>query len=184
MERAPVYLGVDSACSRVGRAIQTAGYILAVLCVFFGAAFAVSVQASLEQQITYLLFIGLMPALGFYASGHILRQMFRLICKLCEIIAARSVQLLAPFVHGLINRANAFVLDALDRFLMAMTRCRVTTGQWTQRLFRLRQEVYRSVHRWYWQVHNAIFDFSCLLIRSAALFVIRVQHLSSHRNLL
>jgi hypothetical protein len=176
MEQAPVYLAVDSACSRIGRATQTAGSFLAVLCLFFAAAFAVSVQASLEKQITYLFFLGFMPALGFYVSGCILRQMLGLSCKLCEITAARCVRLLAPFVHGLMNWASASILDALGRCLMAMTRWLVTTGQCTRRLFRLRREAYCSVHRWYWHVHKAIFDVSCLLIRNTARFVIKVQY--------
>jgi len=178
MERAPVYLGVDSVCSRVGRATQTAGYVLAVLCLFFCAAFAVSVQASLEKKITYLFFVGLMPALGFYVSGHILRQMLGLSYKLCKITAACCVRLLAPFVYSLTNWVSTFIFDALDRCLMAMTR-QVTTGQCAQRLFHMRREAYYSVHRRYWHVHTAIFDFSCLLIRNAAQFVIRVQHFVS-----
>jgi hypothetical protein len=182
MERVPVYRAVNSACSRVARATQTAGSILAALCLFFGAALAVTVQAPLEKQITYLLFIGLVPAFGFYVSGHILRRMLGLSCQLCEITAARCARLLAPFVYGLMNWTSAFILDALDRCLMAMARCLVTTGKGTQRLFCLRREAYRSVYRWYWHVYTGIFEFLCLLIRSAAQFVIRMQHLSSDRN--
>jgi hypothetical protein len=178
MECTPVYLGVDSVCSRVGRATQTAGSVLAVLWLFFGAAFAVSVQASLEKRITYLFFIGLVPALGTYVSGHILRQMLGISCKLCEITAARCVRLLAPFIHGLMNWATTFISDALDRCLIVITRL-VTTARCTQRLFRIRWEAYCLVHRWYWHVYNGIFDFLCLLIRSAAQFVIRVQHFVS-----
>ena len=71
MKQALVYQAVDPACSRVGRATQTAGTFLAVLCLFFGAAFAATVPASLEKRIVYLFFVGLVPALGFYVSGHI-----------------------------------------------------------------------------------------------------------------
>jgi hypothetical protein len=176
MKRAFVYRAADPACSRVGRATQTAGTFLAVLCLFFGAAFAASVPASLEKRIVYLFFVGLIPALGFYVSGHVLRQILGLSCKLCEIIAARCVRLLAPFAHGLVNWAGASVLDALDRCSMVIARCLVTTGQCMQRLFRLGREAYCSVHRWYWQVHKAVFEVSCLLIRNAARFVIRMQH--------
>jgi len=176
MNQALVYQAVDPACSRVGRATQTAGTFLAVLCLFFGAAFAATVPASLEKRIVYLFFVGLVPALGFYVSGHILRQMLGLSCKLCEIIAARCVRLLAPFANGLVNWAGASVLDALDRCSMKIARCLLTTGQCMQRLFRLGRKAYCLVHRWYWHIHKAIFDFSCLLIRNAARFVIRMQH--------
>ena len=170
-----MYRAVDPACSRVGRATQAAGTFLAALCLFFGAAFAASAPASLEQ-IVYLFFIGLMPALGFYVSGHILRQMLGLSCKLCEIIAARCVQLLAPFAIGLVNWAGPSILDALDRCSIVIARCLVKTSHCMQRLFRFGQEAYCSVHRWYWHVHKAIFDFSCLLIRNAARVVIRMQY--------
>ena len=176
MRQALVYRAVDPACSRVGRATQAAGTFLATLCLFFGTAFAAYVPASLEKRIVYLFFIGLIPALGFYVSGHILRQMLGLSCKLCEIIAGRCVRLLAPFANGLVNWAGASVLDALDRCSMVIARCLEVTGQCMQRLFRLGRKAYCLVHRWYWHIHKAIFDFSCLLIRNAARFVIRMQH--------
>jgi hypothetical protein len=176
MRQALAYRAVDPACSRVGRATQAAGTFLAALCLFFGTAFAASVPASLEKRILYLFFIGLIPALGFYVSGHILRQMLGLICKLCEIIAARCVRLLAPFLNGLVNWAGASVLDALNICSMVIARCLVTTGQCMPKLFRFGRKTDSSVHRWYWHIYKAIFDFSCLLIRNAARFVIRIQH--------
>ena len=176
MRQAPVYRAVDPVCSRVGQAAQTAGTFLAVLCLFFGATFAASVSASLEKRIVYLFFVGLIPALGFYVSGYVLRQILGLSCKLCEIIAARCVRLLGPFANGLVNWAGASILDALDRCSMIIARCLLTTGQWMQRLFRLGPRAYCSIHRCYWQVHKAMFEVSFLLIRITARFVIRMQH--------
>jgi hypothetical protein len=49
-------------------------------------------------------------------------------------------------------------------------------------LFRLGQKAYSSVHCRYWHVHKAIFEFSCLLIRNTARFVIGMQR-PTERNL-
>lgn len=183
MRQAPVYWAVDPACSRVGRAAQTASTFLGGLCLFFGPAFATSVPASLEARIVYLCFFGLIPALGFYVSGHILRQMcWCSVASSVRSIAARCARRPAPFANGLANWAGAAVLDVLDRCLMIIARCLLTAGQWMQRLFRLGQKAYSSVHCRYWYVHKAIFEFSCLLIRNTARFVIRMQR-PTERNL-
>ena len=56
-----------------GPAVIRAGNHLAVACLFFGAVFAAFVSGSLEQRIGNLFSFGLIPAVGFYAGGHILR---------------------------------------------------------------------------------------------------------------
>ena len=133
MKQAPVYRDVESTCTQVGQSTQTAGTFLAGLCLFSGATFAAFMPASLENRIVYFLFVGLIPSLASYVSGLILRQILGLSCKLCEIIVARSVRLLAPFANSLAS------------------------------------------HRRYWHVHKLVFQFSCLLIRSTARFLIRMQ---------
>ena len=175
MRQAPTYRIVDSACSRVGRATQTANTFLAALCLFFGSALAAFVPASFEARIVYLFFVGLIPALGFYLTGHILRHMLGLSCKLCRIIAARCLRWLAPFAKDLVDWARTPVSDGLDRCSMTLARCRFETGQWMQRLSRLARKAYCSVDRRYRRVHWAIFEFSCLLIRNTARFIIRMQ---------
>jgi hypothetical protein len=72
MRQAPIHRVVDSACSRVGRAAQTAGTFLSVCCLFFIIVLTAFVRASFEEQIGYFFLFGLMPALGFYLIGHIL----------------------------------------------------------------------------------------------------------------
>ena len=175
MRQAGIYRIVDLACSRVGRAAQTANTFLAALCLFFGSAFAASAPNSLEARILNLFFFGLIPALGFYLSGYILRHMLRLSCRLCEIIAALCLQWLALFANGLADWASALVSDGLDRCSMTLARCRLGTGQWMQRLSRLAQKACCSANRRYRRVHRAIFEFACLLIRNTARFVIRMQ---------
>jgi len=175
MESASVYRAVDSACARVGQAAQTAGTFLAGLCLFFGTAFATSMPASLETRIAYLFFLGLVPALLSYVSGRILRRMLALSCKLCEILAAGCVRQLAPFANGLTNWTSASVVDAFDGCSIATVRCLLTTAQCVQMLFRLGQKGHWSIYRWYCHVRKAILQFSCLLIRNTARFLIRMQ---------
>ncbi len=66
-----------------------AGNHLAVLCLFFGAAFAAFVSGSLEQRIGNLFSLGLIPAVAFYAGGHILGQLLVFGVELCDVIMAR-----------------------------------------------------------------------------------------------
>src|SRR5690242_1267214 len=118
---------IGSACTRVGETAQTAGNFLAGLCLFFATAFAAFMPAPLENRIAYLFFLGLMPALVFYVSGHILRRMLGLSCKLCEIVAARFVRLLGRFAIGLANWPASSVVDVLDRWWIATDGCLLTT---------------------------------------------------------
>ena len=159
----------------MGQATQTAGTFLAGLCLFLGTAFAASIPASLENRIAYLFFLGLIPALVSYVSGHILRRMLGLSCKLCEIVGARCFRLLAPFANGLANWMGASVVDVFDRCSIATDRCLLTPGQCVQRLLRLGQKAHWSAYRWYWHVRKAIFQFLCLLIRNTARFLISMQ---------
>ena len=175
MKQASVYRDVDPACTRVGQATQTAGTFLAGLCLFFGTTFAAFIPTSLENRIAYLFFVGLIPALVSYVSSYILGRMLGLSCKLCEIVGASCVRLLAPLANGLANWTGACIVDVSDRCSIATGRYLTTTGQCGQRLFRLGQKVRCSVYRWYRPVRKAIFKFSCLLIRNAARFLIRMQ---------
>lgn len=175
MRQAPTYQIIDSACSRVGRATQTANTCLAALCLFFGSAVAASAPASFEARIVYLLFFGLVPALGFYLIGYILRHLLGLSCKLCEIIAARYLRWLAPIANCLVDWLSTPVSDAFKRCSITLARCRLGTDQSMQRLSHLAQKAYCSVNRRYRLVDRAFFEFSCLLIRNSARFVIRMQ---------
>jgi hypothetical protein len=170
MRQAPIYQTVDRTrfysskfqqTDQLGPAIQRAGTFLAVVCLFFGTMIAALVPASLEQRIESFFFFGLIPAVGFYAGGHILSLLLVFSGELFGMIAARCVRCLALFVNDLVSWVGPKALAKLSQ---------------------LRQKAYRSVDRRYWRVHAAIFELSCLLIRSAARFVIKMQtsqHLSS-----
>src|SRR5687768_14134007 len=106
-------------CTRISWATQTASSFLAVWCVFFGGAVAVFVPASVEERLVSLLVFGLVPALVFYVSGHILRHVLGVSCKLCELLAASLLRRLAWAATGCTK---------------TLTGCRMAIGRWTQRL--------------------------------------------------
>ena len=162
MWKAPRYRGINREArqsSRLGPAAVRAGDLLAVLCLFFGTAFAAFVPASLEQRIGSLFLFGLMPAVGFYAGGQLL--MFS--SQLCEMIMARCFRCVVLLVNDLMSWGVPGVSNSLEK------------------LPALRQKAHYSVRCRCWRVHAAVFDFSCLLIRSAARFIIRMQQLKSGR---
>ena len=175
MRQAPRHRVADSACSRVGRAAQTAATFLSVLCLFVILVFTAFVPASLEERIGYLFLFGLIPALGCYLIGHILRGVLALSCKLCGIIAPHCLKWQARFTNSLLNWASASVLDLSDRCSLTLAHCRLATGRWMRILYRLAQKERRSVNRQYRYVRGAIVEFSCLPIRKAARFVITLQ---------
>jgi hypothetical protein len=71
-----------------GPAFIIAGNHLALVCLFFGAAFAVFVSGSIEQRIGNLLIFGLIPAVGFYAAGRMLGQLLIFGVELCDVLIA------------------------------------------------------------------------------------------------
>jgi hypothetical protein len=175
MRQAPIHRVVDTACSRVGRATQTAGTFLSILCLFFISVFTAFIPASFEERFAYLFLFGLIPALGFYLIGRVLRGVLALSCKLCGIIAPHCLRWQARFTNSLLNWASSSVLDLLDSCSLTLAHCRLATGQWMQVLDRLYEKEGRSINRQYRYVRRAIIKFSCLLIRNAARFVITAQ---------
>jgi hypothetical protein len=78
-----------------------AGNHLAVACLFFGAAFAAFVSGSVEQRIGNLFSFGLIPAVGFYAGGHIIGQLLVLGVELCDMIVARCFRYVVRLLNDL-----------------------------------------------------------------------------------
>ncbi len=114
MGRAPIYNGINrtglySSKARgsphPGPAVIRAGNHLAVGCLFFGTAFAVFVSGSLEQRIGNLFSFGLIPAVGFYAGGHVLGQVLVFGVQVCDMIMARCFRYAVPLVNDLLSWA-------------------------------------------------------------------------------
>jgi hypothetical protein len=80
-----------------------AGNYLAVICLFFGAAFAAFFSGSLEQRIESLFSLGLIPAVGFYVAGHALGQLLVFGVKPCDMIMARCSRYVVRSASGLLT---------------------------------------------------------------------------------
>jgi hypothetical protein len=89
-----------------GPAFIRVGNYLALVCLFLGAAFAVFVSGSFEQRIGNLLIFGLMPAFGFYATGHMLGQLLIFGVKLCDMLIARCSRRVLLVAQDLLSWAG------------------------------------------------------------------------------
>src|SRR5262249_35371856 len=122
MGRAPIYNGINRArlysskargSPQPGPAVMRAGNHLAVVCLSFGAAFAAFVSGSLEQRLGNLFSFGLIPAVGFYAGGHILGQVLVVGVALCDMIMARCFRYAVRLINDLLSWAGAHVSNWL-----------------------------------------------------------------------
>jgi hypothetical protein len=118
MGQAPLYDGVkrgrlQSSKARQrphpGPAIMRVGKHLAVACLLFGLGVAAFVSGSLEQRIGHLFCVGLIPAVGFYAGGHILGQLLMFGVELCDMIMARCFRFAVRLVNHLLSWADTHV---------------------------------------------------------------------------
>jgi len=98
-----------------GPAVIRAGNHLAVACLFFGAAFAAFVSGSLEQRIGNLFSAGVIPAVGFYAGGHILGQLLVFGVQLCDMIMARCFRYFVRLLNDLLSWPGTHVSNWLTR---------------------------------------------------------------------
>ena len=89
-----------------GPAFIRVGNYLALVCLFLGAALAVFVSGSFEQRIGNLLIFGLMPAVGFYATGHMLGHLLIFGVKLCDVLIARCSRRVLLVAQDLLRRAG------------------------------------------------------------------------------
>ena len=152
-----------------GPATLRAANCLAISCLFLGVAFTAFVSASLEQRIGNLFFFGLIPAVAFYASGHVLSQLLMLGTKLCEVIAEPCFRCFELLANSLVIWASPPVSASSIGYLMVLVR------RPSSKASALSDNAYRSVSHRYWRAHAAFVEFLCLLIRSTARFVIGVQ---------
>jgi hypothetical protein len=104
MGRAPVYNGVNRGglysskaqkSPHPGPAVVRVGNHLAIVCLFIGAAFAVFISGSLEQRIGNLFSFGLIPAISFYAGGHVLGLLLVFGVELCDLCFRYAIHLIS-----------------------------------------------------------------------------------------
>ena len=142
-------------------AVGTSNF-LAITCLFFGAAFASLVPASLEQRLGSSLLFGLMPAVCLYLGGQILGRGLAIGAELCELSAERCFRGLVSLVNNFAIYLSPPTSDESARFFSSRSRA-------------LSLNAFCSVKNCYWRADAAIFDFSCLLVRSSARFILRLE---------
>jgi hypothetical protein len=108
--QAPIYDGIGRAglhsaktwkSPQPGPVVMRTANHLALICLFFGAAFAVFGSGPLGQRIGNLFFFGLIPAVGVYAGGQILGQALVFGVHLCDMIMARCFRYAARLMNDL-----------------------------------------------------------------------------------
>jgi hypothetical protein len=149
-----------------------AGNLLSIVSVFFGLAAAL-VPGSLEQRMGSFLFFGLIPAAAFHAGAIVFGRVLAFSSELCEVIAVSSFRRL---VKKYLILASQCVSYPSARYLMLPARNAVST------LSILSGSACYSLRRGYRHANRAIFEFSCLLIRSGARFILRMQLRRSMRR--
>jgi hypothetical protein len=119
MGRAAMYHGVNRGglysskaqkSPHPGPAVVRVGNHLAIVCLFIGAAFAVFISDSLEQRIGNLFSFGLIPAISFYAGGHVLGLLLVFGVELCDLCFRYAVHL----ISGLLSWAGRRVSNLTE----------------------------------------------------------------------
>jgi hypothetical protein len=138
-------------------AIQRAGVFLAVIWSFFGPVTAGFDSPPLQERISILLLCGLIPAATIYVAGYILSQLILFRAQVSEITAAGCFRYITLWTNYFVNRA---VLSA--------------PKMWNK-IVRLAQKVCCAVNRLCWRTQARLVEIACLLIRSTARLIIKLQ---------
>ena len=142
---------------QLGPATLRVSNLLAIGSVLFGAACAAFVPASLEQRIGAVFLFGLIPAIGFHGGGLVLSLLFGFSSELAERLAKLCFRYFSRLVRATLTVLNAESVEHLSD------------------LKRLMRTALRSLDCGCRRLEGAIFEFSCLIIRSAARSIIRLQ---------
>ena len=146
---------------QLGPATLRVSNLLAIGSVLFGAACAAFVPASLEQRIGAVFLFGLIPAIGFHGGGLVLSLLFGFSSELAERLAKLCFRYFSRLV-----RATLTVLNA---------ECSYSSVEHLSDLKRRMRTALRSLDGGCRRLEGAIFEFSCLIIRSVARSIIRLQ---------
>jgi hypothetical protein len=149
--------------------ILRAANLLSMMSLLFGVAAAAFVPGSLEQRVGTFFFFGLIPAAALHVGGAVLGPLLAFSSELCEVTIALCFRWLRRFVKKYVKWASQCVSYASARYLMPPTRTVVLS------MSSLSRSTSDSIRRSCQHADRAIFDFSCLLIRSGARFILRMQ---------
>jgi hypothetical protein len=145
-----------------------AANLLSMMSLLLGLA-AAFIPGSLEQRIGSFLFFGLIPAAALHLGGAVLGPLLAFSSELCEVTIALCFRSLARIVKKYVKLASQCVSYASARYLMPPARTVVSS------MSNLSRSTSYSIRRSCQHADRAIFEFSCLLIRSGARFILRMQ---------
>ena len=162
MKQGPKYRIITRIVSHIAdshrrSAIQRAGVFLAVLWSFFGPVTAGFDSPPLQERIATLLLFGLIPAAVISVAGYILTQLIMSRGQVTDITLLGCFRYISLWINYFVNRA---VLSA--------------PKVWNK-VVRLAQNVCCSVNRLCWRTQARLVAIACLLIRSTARLIIRLQ---------
>jgi hypothetical protein len=162
MNQEPKYRIVTQIISHIAdyhrrSAIQRAGVFLAVIWSFFGPVAAGFDSPPLQERMAILLLCGLIPAAAIYVAGYILSQLIMFRGQVSDITVAGCFGYITFYANYFVNRA---VLSSAK--------------VWDQ-IVRLAQNLCCSINHLCWRTQAHLVEIACLLIRSTARFIIRLQ---------
>ena len=114
MVRAGLYSSKARGSPQPGPDVMRTSNHLAVVCLFFGAAFAAFVSGSLEQRIGNLFCFALIPTVGLYVGGRVLGQLLVFGIELCDVIMTRCSRYAVRLASDLLSWTDSHVSSWLN----------------------------------------------------------------------
>jgi hypothetical protein len=164
-------VGFSGPChnSQLSQAVLRATSVLAATSLFFGAACAALIPASLEQRLGSLLFFGLAPAVCFHAGGYILSLALGATGELCEMFATSCFRCATGLLSLVSTSLMPFLSERYSLFLAVAARLDPA------KVNDLSQKAILSVQYLFRRVQVAIYESACWTVRSLARFLIRIE---------
>jgi hypothetical protein len=155
----------------VGRSAQTATTSLGAASLLL-ALFTAFLPGSIEQRFFSYLLFGVLPALVFYLSGHILYGILTRGAKLSEFIRFSCIPRLPSYARILVDRIAVPASNA--------RRCCLQIAAWTRELLLfITRKCSPLIHRC-WGIRTIIAELVFLLIRNTARLVLEIQRWMTH----
>jgi len=179
MRHQPVHRAVGPACTLVGRSTQTGVIFLLPFVYSSVQPLLHSRQRPLRNELQVCFYS------DWYRPSDLPEWTYSAFCVICWYSVASCVQLSRHavfadwrlFGSSLKNCADVPASNPFDTCWTILARWHATIRQLVQRLSCFVQKGYCSVRRLCGRVQKAILEFSCLLVRETARFIIRMQTL-------
>ena len=163
----------ESACQRVGRNTKTATAALGAASLVF-ALFTAFLPGTIEQRFFSYLVFGVLPALGFYLSGHIFSALLTRSVKLSDFICFKCLPRL-PFYWRIVADRIAPPVSTAAR------RCSESGARTGELLLSTTNKCRPFIHRC-WEGRWIIAEPVFLLIRNTARLIIEIRRWMAERK--